>query len=192
MSLSSSRDDTAARRVVAALARRPEQIRLLELVASLRLPDGWIGAGFVRAAVWDELHGFAGPAPFSDIDVVYFDPADACPARDAALEAALAAAEPGLPWSVANQARMHLRHADAPYTSTADALTHWPETCTAVAARRGAEGIEVLAPLGLDDLLALVVRPTPHLSAHPEICRERVRAKQWLHRWPRLRLEGLD
>jgi hypothetical protein len=29
------------------------RMRLLHAVESLRLPDCWIGAGFIRAAVWD-------------------------------------------------------------------------------------------------------------------------------------------
>lgn len=32
---------------------------LLDIVRSLALPDCWIGAGFVRNAVWDHLHGRA-------------------------------------------------------------------------------------------------------------------------------------
>ena len=45
----------------------------LNLVAELELPDGWIGAGFVRNAVWDRLHDRP-MTPLSDIDVLYCDP----------------------------------------------------------------------------------------------------------------------
>lgn len=47
----------------------------LEAVAALDLPDCWIGAGFVRDAVWDELHGYGTRPPGGDVDVVWFDPA---------------------------------------------------------------------------------------------------------------------
>ncbi|MRE47150.1 hypothetical protein GII66_24395, partial [Escherichia coli] len=40
---------------------------------------------------------------------------------------------PSLDWSVKNQARMHQRNGDYPYTSTRNALLHWPETATAIA-----------------------------------------------------------
>ena len=34
-----------------------EMLRALQAVARLDLPDAWIGAGFIRNAVWDALHG---------------------------------------------------------------------------------------------------------------------------------------
>ena len=47
----------------------------------------------------------------------------------------------------------------------------WSETATAVAARLG-DGIELLAPHGLNDLLGLIAR--------------RAAEKGWFRRWPRL------
>jgi hypothetical protein len=86
---------------------------------------------------------------------------------------------------------MHLRNGDAPYASTADALRHWLETPTAVALRLGQDRApELLAPLGLDDLVDLVLRPTPHAQAHRMAAfRERVERKDWLKTWPKVRLE---
>ncbi len=46
----------------------------LEAIAALGLPDAWIGAGFLRGAVWDRLHGYAERTPLDDIDGIYFDP----------------------------------------------------------------------------------------------------------------------
>ena len=107
----------------------------LAAVADLGLPDGWIGAGFLRTPVWDRLHGKNTATPLDDLDVVFFDPSNLDPATEARLEARLRAAQPGLNWQVRNQARMHLRNGDRPYRSTADALRHWLETPTAVALR---------------------------------------------------------
>jgi len=135
-------------------------VRLLGFVERLDVPDAWVGAGSIRDAVWDALCGLA-PAPSRDVDVVYFDPSAPCPAADAALEARLHALDPAVPWSVRNQARMHARNGHASYADTADAMRHWPETATAVAARTRAGRIELLAPHGLADLLGLVVRPGP-------------------------------
>jgi len=164
----------------------------LRAVAALGLPDAWIGAGFLRNRVWDALSGFAFDTnPPADIDVVWFDPARADVAEDAALEARLRQVMPALDWSVKNQARMHLRNRHPPYASTADALAHWLETATGVAARLGPQGVEVMAPHGLDDLLGLVLRPSPDAAADPARLaelRRRAAEKGWPSRWPRLRL----
>ena len=167
----------------------PEMMACLKAVAALRLPDGWIGAGFVRAPVWDRLHGYCAPTPLADIDVVYFRPGDG-PEAESALERSLNERAPGRPWSARNQARMHERNADRPYRSTADGLAHWLETPTAVAVRLDAHGrVEVLAPFGLDDLFGLVIRPTPHARQRRMTAfLQRVREKDWLATWPRCRV----
>lgn len=157
----------------------------LAAVAGLGLPDCWIGAGFVRNRVWDALHSYAAPTPPGDLDVVYHDPLDAGRGRDRALERRLSAVLPAR-WSVKNQARMHRRNGHPPYGSTAAAVACWPETATAVAARRTAAGIELLAPFGVADLLALRVRPTPCGADRPDIFRARIAAKRWQELWPRL------
>ncbi len=164
----------------------------LEAVAALGLPDAWIGAGFLRGAVWDRLHGYPSRTPLDDIDVVYFDPEACDPAVEAVLERRLGEDLPGLPWSVRNLARMHLRNGDPPYRSSTDALAHWLETPTAVAVRLGAAGgPELLAPLGTRDLLGLTVRPTPHARAHKHrlaAYRERLTRKNWPAKWPKMRM----
>jgi hypothetical protein len=174
------------RSLIAADANR---MRLLETVRALRLPDCWVAAGFVRSAVWDHLHDRASTAPQNDVDVVWFDEARANSAIDAAIEARLKTAEPFVDWSVKNQARMHLRNGDKPYTSVEDAMSRWPETTTAVALRLIDDRIEILAPFGLGDLFAMIVRPTPAFTgAKLPIFQKRVREKLWLERWPRLKL----
>jgi hypothetical protein len=172
------------------VAGAPWRREALAAVAALDLPDCWIGAGFVRAPVWDALHGYAKETPLEDIDVVYYDPDCSDRAVEVQAEGRLRALVPGLPWSVRNQARMHLRNGDRPYRSTADALCHWLETPTAVAVRLGRDGApELLAPLGLDDLVGLVVRPTPHARAYRmDGFRARVVRKGWRDTWPKLRL----
>ena len=166
----------------------------LRAVAALGLPDCWIGAGFVRNRVWDALCGFAFDTnPPADLDVVWFDPARASVAEDAAQEARLHALLPGPDWSVKNQARMHLRNRHRPYTSTADALAHWLETATGVAARLTPQGVEVMAPHGLADLLSLTLRPSPDALADPArlaSLRQRAAEKGWLTRWPGLTFLG--
>lgn len=169
------------------VAGRPTMMARLRAVAAHGPLDAWIGAGFLRNAVWDALAGHDPDAtPPADLDVVFFDAADISAARDAAAEARLAAAAPGLPWSVTNQARMHARHGHPPYRDLADALAHWPETATAIAVRIGRDGVEILAPYGLTDLLALIARPTPAHRARPAAMLSRIAAKKWMARWPGL------
>ena len=170
----------------------------LRAVRTLRLPDCWIGAGFVRTLAWDQLHGYERPTLLADIDVVYFDREANDFDREAndhtveddherRLAALWPPNLPTVPWQVRNQARMHLRNGDAPYADTADALRHWLMTASAVAVRLNAEdGLELLAPFGLADLFAMRIAPTPHAqSRRLAVYRQRVESKPWTQQWPR-------
>jgi hypothetical protein len=178
--------DTAA--LADLLAADPWRLPLLRGVAAQRLPDGWIGAGFVRDAVWDRLHARPPAPPAGDVDVVWFGPETPSAEADRAIEARLRAAMPDTDWSVTNQARMHGRNGDPPYRDTADAIRHWPETATAVAARWNGSEVVILAPLGLEDLLTGIIRPGPRFTREKRgIFEARVAAKRWRERWPLLR-----
>jgi len=164
----------------------------LKIVRELALPDWAIGAGFVRSLVWDQLAGNTSRTPLPDIDVLYFDANDPAPGPERDLEALLREIRDGLPWSVHNQARMHLRNGDAPYRDTDDAIAHWLETPTALAVRLEADdGLTVLAPLGLDDLFGLTVSPTDAGVRNIDQYRARIKSKGWADRWPGLQIHGL-
>jgi hypothetical protein len=174
------------------IAHNPRMMRCLAVLAAHGPAGAWIGAGFVRNAVWDHLSGKDTEAlPPADLDVVFHDPVIATAEHDARIEAALCAAAPDLPWSVRNQARMHERNGHRPYHDVTDALAHWVETATAIAARLGPQGVEILAPFGVDDVLDMIVRPVPAYRSKPEVLCARLEAKGWLMRWPRLRVVGL-
>ena len=167
------------------IAHNPRMMRCLAVLAAHGPAGAWIGAGFVRNAVWDHLSGKDTEAtPLADLDVVFHDPVIATAEQDAAFEAELCTAAPDLPWSVRNQARMHERNGHHPYRDVADALTHWPETATAIAARLGPNGVEILAPFGVADLIAMILRPTAAFRSRPEIVLARLEAKAWRKRWP--------
>jgi len=177
-------------KLAAFILARAEMLRALQAVARLDLPDAWIGAGFIRNAVWDALHG-TGHVALDDADVVFFDRAHADAERDRSIEAELHRIWPQILWSVKNQARMHARNGDAPYGDTLDAVTHWPETATAIAARWRDGRLDVMAPHGCGDLFGLIVRPTPAYAGRLDIVRRRIRDKGWLLRWPRLTVVGM-
>jgi hypothetical protein len=175
--------------IVSFLQNRPDMLRILQAVETLGLPDCWIGAGFIRNAVWDALSGRPQASSWDDVDVIYFCQGDLSADRDQAIEDALQAMRPDVKWSVKNQARMHIRNNDRAYTDTEDALRHWAERCTAIAARRSGHSVELLAPFGVDDLLSMVVRPTPPFASKMDVYRSRVEGKGWQRRWPSLRID---
>jgi hypothetical protein len=186
------RDDAA--RCEALIRACPWLMEALAAVRSTLPVPAWIGAGGIRAAVWDGLHGFAPAAPATDIDVVFFDAADTAAARDAALQAALRRQAPRFDWDVTNQAGVHLWYAAAfgpaiaPYASLEEGIASWPETATAVAARLTAEGdIDIVAPLGLADLLDMTVRWNPALVSGEQYW-QRVTARNFGRRWPRVQV----
>lgn len=183
----SSEDDRAG--LTRVLLGSPWHAEALQAVRAAAGAGGWIGAGFVRNAVWDAAQGRAFEKPV-DVDVLILD-AD-WDAEDR-LQRQLAEAAPGVPWSVRNQARMHVRHGDAPYASIADAMRRWPETATAVAVRAdGTGGLWIIAPFGLADLMRGVLRPTEDSARCRKAFGERLRRKKWLTRWPALTLAEPD
>lgn len=166
------------------------RMEALDAVRILHLNDGWIGAGFVRNAVWDHLHGYADSEVANDIDVIWFDGCELAYETDVSIEQKLKVCLPALDWSVKNQARMHLRNGDQPYISVADAMCNWPETATATAVRIGDNGnLEVLAPFGLDDLFTMRLRSTPRFASEKHhIFQQRLADKRWLARYPMLQI----
>jgi len=185
--LADRNDMETAEEIAAFIERQRDMLRLLRSVDELKLPDCWIGAGFVRNAVWDALHGrLPDCSMLNDVDVVFFDSVDSSAARDRAIEATLTARTPNIPWDVKNQARMHVRNDGPPYIDTADAIARWPETATAVAARLSQGRVELVAPHGVADLIGLIVRPTPAFGSRRHEVARRVASKNWRARWPKL------
>ncbi|WP_082223660.1 nucleotidyltransferase family protein [Pseudomonas sp. RIT-PI-a] len=179
--------------IQAIISNDPIRRRMLEIVRSLNLPDCWIGAGFVRNAVWDHLHGRSVSTVSTDVDVIWFDATRSTHEQDEALEAVLRDLDPNVLWSVKNQARMHVQNGDEPYQSATDAMRYWPETATAVAIRLREDGTyEIAAPLGFDDLFDLIIRPAGRFATDKNtIYQDRVTSKNWLKVWPMLTLSGL-
>lgn len=148
----------------------------LLLVEKLELPDAWICAGYIRSLIWGMALTSA-----QDIDVVYFDASDVSEATEKQYEALLKSRKP-LPWSVKNQARMHLKNELPPYTSTCDAIAHFPETVTAIAAKLTDGQFQLYLAYGAKDLHTRTIRPTPPFSKglpRHAIFQQRVTDKGW-------------
>jgi len=167
--------------------------RALDAVRDVDPPCWCIGAGAIRNAVWDNLHGVEPSLP-ADIDVAYFDGTDLSSERDAQYLWALQSREPELPWEVTNQAGVHLwfertfGHAVEPLESLEDGVGSWPETSTSVGICLDLhDRLRIIAPLGLSDLFDMVVRRNPR-RVSVDVYRERVKAKKYVERWPRVRI----
>lgn len=173
-----------SRELIEIIARDSWMMDKLEIVRSLGLNDCWIGAGFIRNKIWDVKHGKS-RSQLNDLDVVYFDKTRDSENDDLIIENKLKELDPGVNWSVKNQARMHVKNNHLPYKNCSDALSWWPETATSVAVRlSGNNQIDYIAPYGLEDLFQLVVRSTP--KANLETYTARVQQKQWKKRWEKL------
>ncbi len=158
----------------------------LDTARQMNLPDCWLGAGFVRGKIWDHLHDFAQATPLDDVDLLFFQADDTSEEREGAIETDLRRAMPDVPWSAKNQARMHLRNGDQPYSDTQDAMRYWLETPTCVAVRLRADGeLALIAPHGIVDLVGMIVRPTPAGRRRKDAYRRRLESKNWLQQWPR-------
>lgn len=111
----------------------PLLMSILKTIQSLQLSDCWVAAGVIRNKVWDYLHNIQ--TKINDIDVIYFDEFDNLIEHEKALESKLQEIMPNQPWSVKNQARMHLKNKISPFGSSFKGVAHFPETPTAIAVR---------------------------------------------------------
>jgi hypothetical protein len=178
--------------ILEAIAASPFHMECLEAARELDLPEWHIGAGFVRNLVWDRLHGFDELTPLNDIDVLYYDPTSLDETFEKECERWLSLLRPGPAWSVKNQAQMHRKYGGRPYVSMEDALRHWLETVTPVAVKLDAKGnLALLAPLGVEDMLACTCNPTQVTRAHPERMAQykaRMAEKDWPAIWDKVRV----
>lgn len=163
-------------------------MEMIQAASTLDLPDWWVCAGFVRSKIWDTLHGFDERTLTPDVDVIYFDPEIIDEEYEKTLENKLRILMPDVPWSVKNQARMHVVNQIPPYTSSEDAISKFPETATALGVKLDKEKRLVLAaPCGLEDVLHMEIKPTPYFTETREravIYEERLIKKNWPAKWP--------
>lgn len=165
-------------------------LQILEVVRDQAPQGAYVSAGLIRNLIWDRHYGRTPDYARTDVDVVYFDRQDLRTETEARFEGVLTRTMPRHVWQVRNQARMHMNAGDRQYVDIAEALSHWPETATAVAVRQHRGGaLEVVAPFGLDDLFGHVLRPTPAiLKRDVGIFQRRLQEKGWLSRWPGLKV----
>lgn len=169
---------------------------ILRVAKSLNLPDWWVCAGFVRTKVWDTLHGYDFRTPLPDIDVIYFDKNDVSEEKEKHHEKRLLELCPVEPWSVKNQARMHVINNMPPYANSTEAMSKFPETATAIGIKLDQDNqLQLAAPCGIQDLINLVVKPTPlykKTAEHASIYENRLKQKKWQALWPNITISHVE
>lgn len=173
--------------IVKAIREDKWMMNLLKAVKTLNLPDCWICAGFVRSKIWDLIHDFSTRTPIPDIDVIYFDSTNTDEALEKKMEEKLKSLVPNIPWSVKNEARMHVLSNMPPYESSVDGISKFPETASSLGVKLDEnENIILTAPWGITDVVNLKVRPTPYYletNERMKIYEDRVAKKNWKSIW---------
>ena len=176
--------------ILEAFRKNPDMMAILTVIRNLELKDSWLAAGSVRNFIWNLL---SDKSPFdceTDVDVIFFDP-DISYEETLSLEKKLREDFPQYQWELKNQVYMH-QHSPgtAPYRSACDAVSKYPEQCTALAVRLRKDGqLELFLPYGTKDIEDFIVQPTPHFLASPErlaVYTERIKKKDWQSKWPPL------
>ena len=180
--------------ILEAFRKNPDMMAILTIIRNLCLKDSWLAAGSVRNFIWNIL---SDKSPFdceTDEDLIFFDP-DVSYEETLAIESKLREDVPQYQWELKNQVYMH-QHSPhtAPYTSSRDAMSKYPERCTALGLRLNEEStLELFNPYGLEDILNFQVRPTPHFLENQdrmELYRTRLSKKNWQDKWKNLILKN--
>lgn len=187
-------DPVLRARLVAIVEADPALMALLRAVRDLGLPQWRLTSGALYQTVWNVLSGLPHGTGIKDYDVIYFDASDlGWDAEDAVIRR-VAAAVDGLPLAgpveVRNQARVHLwyeGHFGQPYpplVSADESLERYAATTHAVAVRLEPDGrLDVVAPFGLDDVFAMVLRPNRY---NDNAATHRRKGERMRAIWPRL------
>ena len=176
--------------ILDSVRENPDMMAILSVIRDLELKDSWLAAGLVRNFIWNLL---SDKSPFdheTDVDVIFFDPAISYE-DTLGIERKLKENFPQYQWELKNQVYMHLHSPHtAPYTSSRDAMSKYPERCTAIGLRLHADAtLELFAPYGLEDILKFQVSPTPHFLDNEErmkLYQERLSKKNWQEKWKNL------
>lgn len=164
---------------------------ILHILHTLNLNDIWLCAGTIRNFIWNILSGKLGFDSETDVDIIFYDEKMTWEESDI-IEEKLKNTYPTYKWELRNQVHMHTSNPNTQaYTSSCDAMSRYPETCTAIGLRLATENEpELFCPYGLESITSFEIRPTPHFLADAErmeTYRRRLAKKDWFQKWPQLR-----
>jgi hypothetical protein len=181
----------------AAVFRNPIHDALLDDLTKLGLPDAWIVSGCLVQTVWNLQTSRAIDYGINDYDVFYFDPDLSWEAEDRVIDALRRTSDRlGVRIEARNQARVHLWYPQKhgkPYPAlqrATDGIDRFLTRNTQVGIQRIGDGDRIYAPVGLDDIPNLIVRPnlTPSFSAQAY----RIKTARWMALWPELTIMPPD
>jgi hypothetical protein len=169
--------------------------QIVDRISSLELPDTWVAGGCLFQTVWNILAGEDPTRAIKDYDVFYFDPQDCTVESEerANLRAAALFSDLNCNVDVRNQARVHLWYAQEfgvegypRLGKSTDGIDNFLAVCCMVGIRKSRDGsIDLYAPLGVDDVLSMTMRPNPWFRRAPRDSYER-KADRWRALWPEL------
>ena len=168
----------------------PDMMAILTIIRDLELNDSWLAAGSVRNFIWNLLSDKPAFDCDTDVDVIFFDP-DVSYEETLAIERQLKKDFPQYQWELKNQVYMHQHspHTE-PYVNSCDAMSKYPERCTAIGLRLHADAtLELFAPYGLEDILNFQVSPTPNFLENEDrmkLYQQRLSKKNWREKWKNL------
>lgn len=182
-------------RFLAAVSQNSTLVALLDRLAALQLPDAWIAGGSLFQTVWNVLDGQPPSRGVEDYDIFYFDAQDLSRDGEDAINRRAAAQFADLKGKLdlRNQARVHLWYQQEfgvagyePLTRSTDGIDRFLAVCCMVGMRKGDAGaMELYAPLGVDDILSLTMRPNPWFPGAPRSAYD-AKARRWRGLWPTL------
>lgn len=168
---------------------------ILEVARTIDLPNWYVGAGLIRATVWDYLHGYPVASEIPDIDVAYCSK-ERLEENELPKFTKLA---PEFKWDLRNAATLHVWYKRdlgieiEPMTSAEQDIASWPEYASCIGLRLlGEEETKLYAPYGIEDLMEMKWRRN---ADNPQITREvtekRLIKKRILERWPSVKADGM-
>jgi hypothetical protein len=187
--------DALSSRLTEILERSPRVWEVLTTARDLDFPDWLLVSGAVYQTVWNSLTDRHPDYGIKDYDLLYFDRSDlSYEAEDVYIKSAAARFPTPLNTlvEVRNQARVHLwfeAHFQEPYAPlncSDEALSRFVCPAFAVGVRlTGQNQLEIVAPLGLQDIFDMVLRPNP-LRALATGWAKTTRSAR--NRWPEARI----
>lgn len=168
-----------------------ELMFILKIIQSLDIKEGCLCAGALRNSLWNHLSNKTNKF-ISDIDIIYFEK-DSVYEESNEIQKFLKSNYPNYDWEVKNEIYMNRHNPHTlPYTSVEDAISKFPEKCTAIGARLDAnDKVELISPYGVSDIIQFIVRPTPFFKEDSDrmlLYKKRIENKNWLNEWPSLNI----
>ncbi len=158
-------------RLIEIIRASSKVMQVLTYIRDADLTDWRLVSGAVYGTVWNSLTGRHPDYGIKDYDICYFDPDTSWEAEDVVIKAVERALPDALKplVEVRNQARVHLWFEGrfgspyAPLSCTDEALERYLCFSDAVGIRLEADDrISIVAPFGLEDVFAMVLRPNPN------------------------------